>query len=635
MDIPFPGQDRGHGPVRPDRVALRSGGHKGLTALIGVCAALLSLGDVHAHTLGESYFFVHLYDDHIEGTIHLIATDLNDVLTIDRNRDGKISDDEFASQFDRVKARLKSRTGFRVGGQSHTLEITSFEFQHLTTAKFVTIAYRADTGPLPGSMVIENSMFADLGRDHRSLAIVSYRGEAQAIPPHYLAMLEFTPETTQHNFTLDALNPLRSPWGTFARGLTRMVFGPLHILFIVAVLLQAVVMRRGRDLQPVSSMGIAARRMGSAVALAAIGCSMTLTPAAIEGATFNPHLMAMLLAATVAVVAMNGIVPTLGPYLLPVTFGFALLHGLEFASRIVIELPETDVLSALMKFNAGIVAGLLVIVMIAIPVVYLWRRLPQHARAVQFVSGLIACLGLMMTLRHLVAWTQMASAIRQSSGLSAIATPTAPQTATIDVPVVSVTIGVVGLIVLAWLRAKRRDARHMLMILLVGAAMTAGLADVGLTRIANPFVSSSQMPTEGRAQAIFRTLNAGVYKAFDHTSESDIYDALATCVTGEQLDRTYQEVYESLLAQEDGLICRVESVDVTESSITLPDDADAGFFTVECRWEVKGALEHWEHVHERVNAYHATFTVRLVDQAWKIADVKVMDHKRTSKQTPK
>ena len=64
---------------------------------------------------------------------------------------------------------------------------------------------------------------------------------------------------------------------------------------------------------------------------------------------------------------MNGLCATLGAFLLPVTFGFALLHGLEFASRIVIELPETEVLSALMKFNAGIVAGLLVIVVIAMP----------------------------------------------------------------------------------------------------------------------------------------------------------------------------------------------------------------------------------------------------------------------------
>jgi hypothetical protein len=43
---------------------------------------------------------------------------------------------------------------------------------------------------------------------------------------------------------------------------------------------------------------------------------------------------------------------------------------------------------------------------------------------------------------------------------------------------------------------------------------------------------------------------------------------------------------------------------------------------------VEGTVEHWGHIHTRVNQYEADFTVRPVEKAWKITAMQVTGQKR-------
>ena len=55
-----------------------------------------------------------------------------------------------------------------------------------------------------------------------------------------------------------------------------------------------------------------------------------------------------------------------------------------------------------------------------------------------------------------------------------------------------------------------------------------------------------RIPQESEAITIFETLHQNIYRAFDYTSQSDIYDALAQSVDGPLLDRMYTDIYQSL-----------------------------------------------------------------------------------------
>ncbi|MBD3320640.1 MAG: hypothetical protein GF350_06055, partial [Chitinivibrionales bacterium] len=55
--------------------------------------------------------------------------------------------------------------------------------------------------------------------------------------------------------------------------------------------------------------------------------------------------------------------------------------------------------------------------------------------------------------------------------------------------------------------------------------------------------SSLIMPSPGEARALFASLHRNIYRAFDYSTESEIYDALSKSVDGDLLTGIYTEVY--------------------------------------------------------------------------------------------
>ena len=57
----------------------------------------------------------------------------------------------------------------------------------------------------------------------------------------------------------------------------------------------------------------------------------------------------------------------------------------------------------------------------------------------------------------------------------------------------------------------------------------------------------------------------------------------------------------------------------------LPSNPSFGFRS---KWDLVGTVEHWGHIHERVNIYDAEFTVELIDDSWKITAMEVLDEEQ-------
>jgi len=55
-------------------------------------------------------------------------------------------------------------------------------------------------------------------------------------------------------------------------------------------------------------------------------------------------------------------------------------------------------------------------------------------------------------------------------------------------------------------------------------------------------------------------------------------------------------------------------------------------FNLDATWTVEGTVEHWGHVHTRLNQYSARFTVAIVEGTWKITHMKVTQQKRLNYQ---
>ena len=122
--------------------------------------------------------------------------------------------------------------------------------------------------------------------------------------------------------------------------------------------------------------------------------------------------------------------------------------------------------------------------------------------------------------------------------------------------------------------------------------------------------------------ALAQTLLRNIYRGFDYRNESDIYDALAQTVAGDLLTDLYLKIKQGLVVQEQGgAVARVQEVKVTRSE-AAPGKAEGGFVQ-RITWQVSGAIEHWGHVHTRVNEYTADLGVTPQGGAWKIVSMKV------------
>lgn len=143
-----------------------------------------------------------------------------------------------------------------------------------------------------------------------------------------------------------------------------------------------------------------------------------------------------------------------------------------------------------------------------------------------------------------------------------------------------------------------------------------------------------ELPAPEQAKDIFATLHGNIYRAFDYSTESDIYDALSKSVAGHLLDKIYNEIYQSLILREEGgAVSKVREVKMLSS--TLLEDAaatDAIDFRVKAIWEVSSSIRHLTHTHDRTNQYEGIYTVGLVDGGWRIVDDRILRQRRTAEE---
>ena len=208
-------------------------------------------------------------------------------------------------------------------------------------------------------------------------------------------------------------------------------------------------------------------------------------------------------------------------------------------------------------------------------------------------------------------------------------------------PLVSLAIAILWLlgVLVAFIRARMAGTSPSRLAMGASGVLLLGASGLLWNTLRTPLPTSTPVhpqPTEAEAVSIFTPLHANVYRAFDYTQESDIYDALARSVDGPMLDAVYNDVYRGLVMQEEGgAVARVRKVSLMETSLLSPKpDAavPADGFRIRARWRVEGVVYHWGHSHTRENEYAAEYRVASRAGGWRIVDAVPLEQRRI--QTP-
>ncbi len=160
------------------------------------------------------------------------------------------------------------------------------------------------------------------------------------------------------------------PWRTGATyvrlGVAHILTGADHLTFLAALLLAAAL--RGRQPARAATAGESIRSAAAIVSAFTVAHSLTLATQVLRPGMLPTGWVEPAIALSVAVVALENLLPRPPRARWALVFAFGLVHGLGFASALrEIGLPRRGLVLALVSFNVGVELGQLLIVGLALP----------------------------------------------------------------------------------------------------------------------------------------------------------------------------------------------------------------------------------------------------------------------------
>jgi len=179
-------------------------------------------------------------------------------------------------------------------------------------------------------------------------------------------------------------------------------------------------------------------------------------------------------------------------------------------------------------------------------------------------------------------------------------------------------------------RKHKKNIRSIGLLIGLAVLFVAGsvvLYPVLKVAVAKPAVLAPKMSDEN-AVNVLNSLLKNIYRSFDFREEEDVYDRLATSVSGDLLSEIYLQNRKSMVVtQAGGARARVKAVEILDVDVKSLADHPLGRL-FHATWTATGTVGHWGHIHMRKNQYEANITVEPVEGAWKITGLELLEEKR-------
>jgi HupE / UreJ protein len=254
------------------------------------------------------------------------------------------------------------------------------------TYAVLSLIAQCPQGPsTPKNISVTYSLFFDVDPSHRGLLRWLAPG-AKGDAPTSQALI-FSTESASQSLSLEATGW----WQTFRQyvieGVWHIWIGYDHILFLLALLLPAVLVRRANQWEPAPTLRGALVETLKVVTAFTLAHSITLSLAALEVVSLPSRLVESVIAASVVLAALNNLRGTIDKRRWVLAFIFGLIHGFGFASVLAdLGLPQGALVLALVGFNVGVELGQLAIVAVFLPLAF-WLRATRFYRVGLLTGG--------------------------------------------------------------------------------------------------------------------------------------------------------------------------------------------------------------------------------------------------------
>lgn len=363
-----------------------------LGAVLALCLPLTAL----AHAVGEDYVIVKFLEGSVEGHFEIHFDDLQDKLGLQMDASEGQAAQSVATTAAQVQEHIrKNYTIGPAGGEPYAFDFTGTDVIELPQGTFGQYYFRIDSGPLPDTLDIRHDLFLEGDRLHRGLLLVEYNAKTDTTYPDEYTAMVFGPTNPEQSLDLTDVPGLVERKEMIVQGVWHIWIGIDHILFLLALMLTTVLVRRDDSWQPVEKFGSALWNLLKIVTVFTVAHSVTLMLAALDFISLPSRLVESVIALSIVLVALNNIFAKVKEGSLWIILGLGLFHGLGFAS-VMSHLPfrMVDLLWMVINFNIGVELGQIAIVAVLFPILFFLRKTafyePVILKGVSVVLALIA-----------------------------------------------------------------------------------------------------------------------------------------------------------------------------------------------------------------------------------------------------
>jgi hypothetical protein len=360
-----------------------------LVFLIG----LVSANAAHAHKPSDAYLQWRVQGNTVTQQFDIALRDLDRDLLLDADDNGQLTWGEVRTRWSDIEQLALQGATLRADGMACTPGLTRPAQLNEHSDGRYAVVMRDWACPSAGRLSLAYSLFAGSDPTHRGI-VRWLQGERSDTAV-------FTAGVAGQPFAVDGngAGPVTGFGVLVKEGVHHILIGTDHVLFLLALLLPTVLVRRDST----TSTGHLQGRWEAAPALQpvlgdvfrvvtafTVAHSITLALAAFEVLDPPSRWVESIIAASVVFAALNNLVPWVRGGRWKLTFAFGLVHGFGFAGALKdIGLRHTELASSLFAFNLGVELGQLAIVALFLAVVWRLRNTRLYRRVI-FRVGSVA-----------------------------------------------------------------------------------------------------------------------------------------------------------------------------------------------------------------------------------------------------
>ncbi|MBL8511045.1 MAG: HupE/UreJ family protein, partial [Betaproteobacteria bacterium] len=256
-----------------------------------------------AHKPSDSYLNLRVTENRIEGQWDIALRDLELAVGLDSNGDGEITWGEVRAQHEAIAEYAQKRLTIRNGSAVCPLRVLEHQVDEHSDGAYAVMRLAGECSQSITQLEIEYRLLFDRDAQHRGLLrLQSASGEVTAI---------FPIDKPVQRFTLGSASLFSQLLSFVADGVKHIAIGFDHILFLLALLLPAVMVRPDRQWLPQKDLRTTFWSVFSIVTAFTIAHSITLSLAALEVVQLPSRLVESLIAASVLLTAIDNVVPFL------------------------------------------------------------------------------------------------------------------------------------------------------------------------------------------------------------------------------------------------------------------------------------------------------------------------------------